>query len=137
MTINIMYNVLLHHICQDLLYFNNISIFLFLAKIRNIMEDVKILFGKRLRELRKRNNMTQEKLAEIIGIEPRNILKIENGKSFPRISTMQKIMEIFDCKASDLFEFEHLDDISVVREKLINKINNDENFTRMVYKLIK
>ena len=34
-------------------------------------------------------------------------------------------------------EFEHLDDISVVREKLINKINNDENFTRMVYKLIK
>ena len=68
-----MYNILLHHICQDLLYFNNISIFLFLAKIRNIMEDVKILFGKRLRELRKRNNMTQEKLAEIIGIEPRNI----------------------------------------------------------------
>ena len=104
-----MYNILLHHICQDLLYFNNISIFLLLAKIRNIMEDVKILFGKRLRELRKRNNMTQEKLAEIIGIEPRNILKIENGKSFPRISTMQKIMEIFDCKASDLFEFEHLD----------------------------
>ena len=46
-------------------------------------------------------------------------------------------MEIFDCKASDLFEFEHLDDINVVREKLINKINNDENFTRMVYKLIK
>ena len=132
-----MYNILLHHISQDLLYFNNISIFLFLAKIRNIMEDVKILFGKRLRELRKRNNMTQEKLAEIIGIEPRNILKIENGKSFPRISTMQKIMEIFDCKASDLFEFEHLDDIIVVREKLINKINNDENFTRMVYKLIK
>lgn len=77
MTINIMYNILSHHICQDLLYFNNISIFLFLAKIRNIMEDVKILFGKRLRELRKRNNMTQEKLAEIIGIEPRNILKIE------------------------------------------------------------
>lgn len=111
--------------------------FSFMAKIKNIMEDVKILFGKRLRELRKRNNMTQEKLAEIIGIEPRNILKIENGKSFPRISTMQKIMEIFDCKAADLFEFEHLDDISVVREKLINKINNDENFTRMVYKLIK
>ena len=111
--------------------------FSFMNKIRNIMEDVKILFGKRLRELRKRNNMTQEKLAEIIGIEPRNILKIENGKSFPRISTMQKIMEIFDCKASDLFEFEHLDDINVVREKLINKINNDENFTRMVYKLIK
>jgi len=101
------------------------------------MKNIKTLFGKRLRELRKRNNLTQEKLAEMIGIEPRNILKIENGQSFPRVSTMEKIINIFHCKVTDLFEFEHLDDIEAIRKKLIDKINNDEFFARTIYKLIK
>ena len=42
------------------------------------MDDIKQLFGKRVRELRKRQGLTQEKLAEMVGIEPRNLLKIEN-----------------------------------------------------------
>ena len=49
------------------------------------MTCVKDLFSKRIKELRKAKNLTQEQFAELIGIDPRNIIKIENGQTFPRI----------------------------------------------------
>lgn len=47
------------------------------------MNSLKAKFGKRIRELRKRSGFTQEKLAEMIGMEPPNISKMENGLHFP------------------------------------------------------
>lgn len=49
------------------------------------MTCVKDLFSKRIKELRKAKNLTQEQFAELIGIDPRNIIKIENKQTFPRI----------------------------------------------------
>ena len=48
------------------------------------MESIKILFGKRVKELRKQHSYTQERLAELVGIDTRNLIKIENGQTFPR-----------------------------------------------------
>ena len=44
------------------------------------MESIKNLFGKRIKELRKERSLTQERLAELIGIDTRNLIKIENGE---------------------------------------------------------
>ncbi|MBR2430524.1 helix-turn-helix transcriptional regulator [bacterium] len=41
---------------------------------------MKKLLGKRIRELRKARKITQEQLAEKLGIGPANISYIENGK---------------------------------------------------------
>ena len=43
----------------------------------------KELLGKRLRELRKRRGINQEKLAELIDVDPTTISNIENGKNLP------------------------------------------------------
>lgn len=42
------------------------------------MEEIKHLLGKRIREIRKAKNISQEKLAELVGIEKRNLSNIEN-----------------------------------------------------------
>ena len=56
------------------------------------------LFGKRLKELRKLNKLTQEQLAELIGLDPKQICRIENGACFTTFETLQKISKIFIYK---------------------------------------
>lgn len=37
--------------------------------------------GQRIQYLRKQQKLTQEALAELVGIDPKNISKIENGNN--------------------------------------------------------
>lgn len=37
--------------------------------------------GKRLKELRQKNNMSQEKLADVLGIDRRTIINYEKGRT--------------------------------------------------------
>ena len=41
-----------------------------------------VLFGKRVSELRKARKLTQEQLAEIVGLDSKQIGNIETGYSF-------------------------------------------------------
>ena len=100
------------------------------------MEDIRQLLGKRIRELRKRQGFTQENLAEKIGIEPRNLLKIENAQTFPRVQTLEKLMEILKCTPGELFNFGHLNDIELMRQKIIEQLETDDELVKLVYKMI-
>ena len=59
------------------------------------MENIKKLLGQRIKEVRKAKNITQEELAEKIGIGTSNISYIENGKFAPSIETLQKLAQVF------------------------------------------
>ena len=52
--------------------------------------NVKKLLGNRIKEIRKERKITQEKLAELIDIEPNNVSKIENGKNYPSAENLAK-----------------------------------------------
>ncbi len=66
----------------------------------------RLKLGKRLRELRKKNRLTQDKLAEITGIDYKYIQKIE-GKNPPavRIDTIEKLAKAFKISCSKLLDF--------------------------------
>ncbi len=100
------------------------------------MQSVKELFGKRIKELRKEKNLTQEQLAELVDIDTRNIIKIENSQTFPRLKTIEKFMEIFEISASDLFRTEHLQDTAFLKEKILQKLDKDDDLVRLVYKML-
>lgn len=57
--------------------------------------DRKILIGLKIKEIRKKSNLTQEQFSEKIGIEPPSLSNIENGKSFPSMQTVLRILEEF------------------------------------------
>ena len=101
-----------------------------------LMQSVKELFGKRIKELRKEKNLTQEQLAELVDIDTRNIIKIENSQTFPRLKTIEKFMEIFEISASDLFRTEHLQDTVFLKEKILQKLDKDDDLVRLVYKML-
>ncbi|NWG11324.1 CBS domain-containing protein [Candidatus Bathyarchaeota archaeon] len=48
-----------------------------------------------LKKLRTDAGLTQEKLAELVGVSQAHIAKIEQGKVDPRLSTINKILQVF------------------------------------------
>lgn len=69
------------------------------------MRTIRILFGQRLRQLRRQNNITQERLAEFIGVSVDLISNIERGINAPSFETLEKLAEILDVPIKELFDF--------------------------------
>lgn len=70
------------------------------------MINFKQAFGKSLKQIRKSKNITQEVLAEMIGIHPRQVSKIETGEHFPNSSTLENICVALSVAPRDLFNFD-------------------------------
>ena len=77
------------------------------------------LFGKRIKELRKKSGLTQEQLSEKMGLFQKQIGNIETGTCFTTISNLEKLSEEFGVDIKDLFDFNYLQD----RKQIIEKIN--------------
>ncbi len=98
---------------------------------------MKKLFGKRLRELRIQKGLTQEKMAEYIGIKPENYSRIENGLSFPKPENIVKISKVLNVEIAELFQFSQLSDYTHILEQVIKKLQNDADSTMLVYKFLR
>ena len=70
------------------------------------MTNIKKLLGKKIKLYREKANLTQEQLAEKIGITPANlsILKTNKGKAI-RFSTLDAICKELDCTPGDILEY--------------------------------
>ncbi len=53
-------------------------------------------FGDRMKEARKLNKMSQQELADILGISVNSIANYERGTSFPKEDYLYKIINILD-----------------------------------------
>lgn len=58
--------------------------------------------GKNISELRKKNNLTQEELANMLGVSPQAVSKWENDAACPDIALLPKIAEIFGVTIDEL-----------------------------------
>lgn len=62
--------------------------------------------GKHIKSLRLSNNLTQEQLAEKVGVHPTYIGKIESGKNNISTKMLFKISRALKVKLPDLFSFD-------------------------------
>lgn len=101
------------------------------------MKSTKELLGARIRELRKSRDLSQEQLAELIGVEPRHVSRLEVGSSYPRIDRLEKIAAALNVPLKDFFEFMHLESPDV-RAKGIEELvkGMTEEHQRIVYKIV-
>ena len=67
--------------------------------------SLKELFGKKIKNLRESLFFSQETLAEKIGVHRNTLARIENGKTFPSLETIELLKNVFQIKYSDLFSF--------------------------------
>lgn len=59
-----------------------------------------------LKELRARYDLTQEQLAEIVGVRRETIVFLEQNKYNPSLELAHKVARALQTKIDDLFEFE-------------------------------
>ena len=63
-------------------------------------------FGKNLLRLRKEQRMTQEQLAEQLGISPQSVSKWENGHGYPDMGTLPTIAAVFSVSIDTLLGYQ-------------------------------
>ena len=66
------------------------------------MEDIKIKFGQRVKELRLAKGISQEKLAELSDLDRTYIPGIEAGKRNVSLVVVEKIAKAFEMNISEL-----------------------------------
>jgi transcriptional regulator with XRE-family HTH domain len=81
------------------------------------MLDQKI-FGEKLRNHRKKLGMTQEDVAEKIGVSPQAISKWESGDCLPDCFNLKAISDVYNISADVLLETESSGDIDAVASKI-------------------
>lgn len=74
-------------------------------------------FGENLYNLRKKSKMTQDVLAEKVGVSRQSVSKWENGESYPEMDNILILCNIFNCKINDLVH-EDLTDIDLLDEEV-------------------
>lgn len=100
------------------------------------MNSTKELLGLRIRELRKTRGLSQDQLSEKIGIDAKHLSRIELGKSFPYMETLEGIADALDVEIKDLFEFHHVDTVDKGSiERLLLRAN--EKKLRLIFKIVK
>ena len=82
-------------------------------------------------------NITQEYMAELIGIETVSLSNIERGKYYPTAENLNKIISVLQIEPEELFVFKHLRSHKELLEEMNNRLINDEKLTRIVYKFYK
>lgn len=65
------------------------------------MIDYKTI-GSRIRSVRLEHKMTQERLAEAVGVGVTHISHIETGNSIPSLQVLVDIINALDCSADEL-----------------------------------
>jgi transcriptional regulator with XRE-family HTH domain len=101
-------------------------------------ENRKILIGRRIKELRKNMGQKQEDLAEKLGIEPRQLSKLETGKHYPSFETIEAFLNVFQIEFHDLCKFEHLrreDDLILEISTMLK--NSGPEKTKVIYRVVK
>lgn len=59
------------------------------------------------------NNLTQEELAEIVGIHPTYVGKLEMGKNNPSVKMLFKISRDLKITLADIFDFDRKKQITI------------------------
>lgn len=89
----------------------------------------KIYIGKKLKEYRKKNKLTQEKLAEKINIAEKHYGKLERGEFSPSLETFFKLIYELNIPLKEFGINENNSTKNDFRENLIKEIytaNNNE-----------
>lgn len=100
--------------------------------------NTKVLFGKRIQEIRKRQNFSQEQVAEKAGISSNYLSRIECGKENPTFDMLIKLSEALAAELCEMFDFGHNVNAGKLREVIkIFSQKADEQTLRRVYQMIK
>ncbi len=86
--------------------------------------------GKKIMELRKKNGLSQEELAEKVGVARQTISKWELGETFPDLKQSKELSKIFNISLDELTDND-------IKDVLVEKTSNTEKLAGLILRSIK
>ena len=85
-------------------------------------------FGDNLKSIRKTRKVSQEELADKLGVSRQSVSKWETGENYPSMQNIVCLCEIFKCKMNDLVheDFEDIDFMDKEIKMSVVKLNKEE-----------
>lgn len=81
--------------------------FLIVTLVKNMVVVMKnnsdLVVNNRIKVYRAKQDLTQEELAEMLGVTRQTIIAIESGKYLPSLGLALKIAQAFEAKIEDIF----------------------------------
>jgi len=85
----------------------------------NDSKSIKKTVGTTVKELRRNKNITQEQLAEYLGLQPHSVTKIETGRTFASSKVLAALSNFFNVTPAFFFNPK----VKVITEEDLNYIN--------------
>lgn len=97
----------------------------------------KVLLGKKIKKLRGMHHLTQESFAELVGMDIRQVARIEAGENYPSLTFFIKICEVFKLSPNELLEYDKNSNNSALKSDIydILSLAKDEQLA-VIKKLI-
>ena len=86
--------------------------------------------GNKILELRKKNNITQEELADKVGVSRQTISKWELGETSPDLKQSKELSKIFKVSLDELVDND-------IKEIITDKVSNTEKLAGLTLKILK
>lgn len=86
--------------------------------------------GNKILELRKKNNLSQEQLAEKMGVARQTISKWELGETSPDLIQAKELSKIFKVSLDDLTNND-------IKEAIVEKVSNTEKLADLSIRILK
>lgn len=100
-----------------------------------------IKLGEKIRSLRKRKNISQEVLAQYLGISFQAVSKWENGDTMPDVTLIPALASFFEVSTDELFDFNRLETERKVQQACWDiadiRYDEPEKAERMLRELLK
>ena len=95
-----------------------------------IAEDKKFI-GQKIKQQRKRLELTQFELAEKVGIHEKQLSRIEAGLHYPSLENFIKILRILNISLS---EFEEKKEINPIKDDICQLLDESDNYELKIYR---
>ncbi len=94
---------------------------------------LRVRFGKRVREIRLRQDLSLEALAEKSGLNDKFIQAVETARQSPTIDTIEKLAHGLDVEIGELFTFEE-ESPAILRRRATRLVQtaDDNDLARIV-----
>ena len=93
-------------------------------------ENINLKIGNKILELRKKSNLSQENLSELLGVSRQTISKWETGETSPDLKQAASISKIFNVSLDELVD-------NNIKEVIVEKVSNTEALAGIIIKILK
>lgn len=88
-------------------------------------EKQEVIIKNKLRDLRRKYDLSQEELANQLGISRQSVIALEQGKYMPSLPLVVSMCNLFNSAFEDIFEFER--EVNNIINQHFNDFNQPEN----------